>query len=168
MSYNAIPINIGTASARAEHAADLGKLIVVDGKMYRLVKAAAAISSAATLVVSTELSSGVPTWNVDLAGTTGCALTHPAGVIPLGQTGSDGGTGLVAGDYFYVQVSGPAKCRSANTAVDSGTLAAATGTAGEVTNATATAAALAASIGVFTETVNTADQTVDVLLRGLV
>jgi hypothetical protein len=156
-------IVIGTASARAEHSADLGKLILVDGKLYRLVKAAVAISAAAKLVVSTALSSGVPTWVVKLAGATGYSVSTPAGVVPAGQTGSTGTTAIQAGDYFYVQVSGAAKC------ISGGTLAAldavgATSTAGKVD----TSSTVGVIIGIATEAASAADAEVDVILRGMV
>lgn len=157
------PIAIGTASANAIHAADLGKVFWNDGKAYRVVKAEAAIAAAAKLVVSTTLSSGVPTWIVDLPGTTGASVSTPAGVIPENQVGSTGTTGLVAGDYFVVQVSGPCKC------VSGGTLAAfdsvgATGTAGKVDTTTT----ISVAIGTATEAASAADADVDVILRGLV
>lgn len=106
-------IVIGSASARAEHAADLGKLVLVDGKFYRMVKATAAINlitiGAGGLVVATAVANGVPTWSVALPGSTK-PPTNRLGVIPLGQTDSTGAVGLKAGDYFMMQVSGPAKC----------------------------------------------------------
>jgi hypothetical protein len=149
--------------ARAEHAAVLGKVIWVGGKAFRLVLAAEDITAAASKVVSTELSSGVPTWAVDLAGTTGASVSTPAGVVPAGQVGSTGTANLIAGDYFYAQVSGAVKC------VSGGTLAAfdgvgATSTAGKVDTTTTQSV----FIGVATEAASAADETVDVILRGLI
>jgi len=94
-------IDIGTASANAAHAADLGKLVVVNGNTYRLVRANAAIAAAANKVV-VRTAATANTVNT----TTSASSALVCGVIPAGQTGSDGSTGLVSGDYFYVQVAG--------------------------------------------------------------
>lgn len=155
-------INIGTASANACHAADLGKVIWNDGKAYRLVKMEAALSAAASKLLSTLLSSGVATWVCDLPGTTGASVLTPAGVIPAGQKGSTGTTGLLAGDYLYVQVSGPCKVISAGTFA-AGDLVGATGTAGKVDTVST-----AAAIGYASEAASAADATTDVILRGLI
>jgi hypothetical protein len=98
------PITVGTASASATHAADLGKIVFVNGKIYVVAKANAAIAAAAKKGVVTAITAGVPTWVVDLPTD---AVGEAFGIIPSGQTGSTGGTGLVAGDYFMLQVSGP-------------------------------------------------------------
>lgn len=98
------PITVGTASASATHAADLGKIVFVNGKVYVVAKSTSAIAAAGGKGVVTAFSAGVPTWNVALpADVTGESF----GIIPAGQTGSTGTTGLVAGDYFMLQVSGP-------------------------------------------------------------
>lgn len=96
-------IEIGTASASSVHAADLGKLVVVNGNTYRLVRANAAIATAANKVV-VRTAATANTVNT----TTSAASALVCGVIPANQTGSDGSTGLVSGDYFYVQVGGVA------------------------------------------------------------
>lgn len=112
-------IEIGSASASTAHAADLGKLVVVNGKTYRLVRANAAISAAANkVVVRTAATAG--TWTINT--TTSANSPLVAGVIPAGQTGSDNSTGLVSGDYFYVQVAG-----EATPIVNTGSVAAGTG-----------------------------------------
>ena len=154
----------GTASTASDLAGMLGQVVETEGglKKYRLVQAEAAIAAAASLLVSTTLSSGVPTWVVDLPGTTGASVSTPVGVIPAGQKGSTGTTGLIAGDYFLVQISGPTKC------ISGGTLAAfdsvgATGTAGKVDTTTT----LSVAIGTALEAASAADATVDVLLRHL-
>ncbi len=105
MSTHFANIVIGTASSKAIHAADLGKTIVLDGKTYRLVKANAAIAAAANKVVC-RTAGTAGTWTVDVS----AALDNPlvAGVIPAGQKGSTGTTGLISGDYFYLQVGGEA------------------------------------------------------------
>lgn len=158
---NITPIQVGTASANAAHAADLGKLVLQGGKWYRVVKAEGAIAAAAKKVVATLLSSGAPTWVVDLAGTTGASVLTPAGVVPEGQVGSTGGTGLVAGDYFLVQVSGPCKVVSAGTFA-AGDLIGATGTAGKVDTVST-----AAAVGYACEAASAADADTDAILRGL-
>lgn len=98
-------IPVGYASASANHAADLGKTVFVDGKTYRLVKANAAIATAANKVlVRTAGTAG--TWTVNTTTSANSALV--AGVVPPGQVGSDGSTGLLSGDYFLIQVGGEA------------------------------------------------------------
>jgi len=99
------PITVGTASANAIHAGDLGKLVLLEGKMYRVVKANAAIAAAANKVV-VRTAGTADTWTVNVTIT--AALCTVAGVIPPGQLGSTGTTGLISGDYFLVQVSGEA------------------------------------------------------------
>ena len=95
------PIRVGTAAVSANHAADLGKTIFVDGAGYRLVRAAAAISTAANKVcIYTD--SATQTVNV----TTSAVAVGVAGVIPAGQIGSTGTTTINSGDYFFIQVAG--------------------------------------------------------------
>jgi hypothetical protein len=98
-------IVVGTASASANHAPDLGKTVFVDGKIYKVVKATSTIATAASRGVVTAFSAGQPTWSVALPG-------YPTGndvlFVPAGQTGSTGTTSIIAGDYFLAQVSGPA------------------------------------------------------------
>lgn len=95
----------GQASANPANAANLGKTVVSNGKVYVLAKAGAAIAAAAKKGVVTAFSAGVPTWAVDVpADPQGYAF----GIIPAGQVGSDGSTGLLSGDYFLLQVSGAA------------------------------------------------------------
>lgn len=141
-------INIGTAAqlptsvnqssnANLAYAADLGKTVLQNGRWYRLVKAAAAIASASGMCLVTALDSdGVPTWVVNT--TTTAANPLLAGVVPYGQTGSTGTTGLVSGDYFYVQVSGPARILCADNSNVGDALATTTtaGVAGEIGNQT--------------------------------
>lgn len=104
MSTTVASIKIGTASASAVHAADLGKIIFLDGKTYRMCKAGAAVATAASKVLSVTITAGVPTWVVQPGLT---PIVNDFVVVPEGQTGSTGTTGLVSGDYFYAQVSGP-------------------------------------------------------------
>ena len=131
-------INVGTASASAVHAADLGKIIFLDGKGYRLVRANAAISAAANrVVVRTAGTAG--TWTVNTTISPSSPLV--AGVIPPGQVGSDGSSGLVSGDYFYVQVSGEATPIITTNALAAGTGIVTDTTAGQGAAVSATYAA---------------------------
>lgn len=104
MAAATLPIKIGTASANACHKADLGRTFVVDGITYRIMKSTSAIAAAASKVVVDVLSSG--------QSTNACVTTTTAsnylvcGVIPAGQTGSTGTTGLIADDYLPVIVNG--------------------------------------------------------------
>lgn len=134
------PLAVGKADSATELANSLGRVYEVAGKRYRLCKASAAIAAAANKVVITAVSGTAPTWNVNV--TTTAASPLVAGVIPPGQTGSDGTTGLVSGDYFLAQVSG-----AATPIVVTGALAAGTGlttvaTAGSADAVTATYAAV--------------------------
>lgn len=115
MSTFVSALKIGTASASAVHAADLGKIIVQEGKTYRMCKATGAVATAGARVLKTALTLGVPTWYVDFP--TAAVIDNLHVVVPSGQTGSTGTTGLVAGDYFYAQVSGPGNFKAGDTAV---------------------------------------------------
>jgi hypothetical protein len=155
---------VGTASAATDLANQLGNVFLApDGKQYRLVKAGAAISAAGTLVVSTALSSNIPTWAVDLAGKTGYSVSTAAGVVPKGQTGSTGTTGLVSGDYFLVQVSGLAYTTSGGTLAQFDSVGA-TGSAGKVDTSTTDSVVIGTALKAATDT----STEVPVLLRGLV
>lgn len=149
-----LAITIGTASANAAHAADLGKLVTVNGKTYRLVKANAAISAAANKVLA-RTAGTAGTWTVDTTTTANNALV--AGVVPAGQTGSTGTTGLVSGDYFYIQVAGEATplihttatavSTGLSTATTAGTCDAVSGTFAATTPGAVFAVVLVASSG---------------------
>jgi hypothetical protein len=102
-----LPFDVGTASTDANLAGDLGKIYRKGDKTYRLCKAAAAIASAASKTLVTAVSSGVPTWSVNT--TTSANNSLVAGVVPVGQVDSTGAAGLLSGDYFLLQVGGPAK-----------------------------------------------------------
>jgi hypothetical protein len=112
------PIKVGTASANAAHAADLGKLIVSDGKMYLVVKAAATIAEAASRGVAIGKTLGVPNWTVNFPAD---ATGRDIGLVPAGQVGSTGTTSLVSGDYFLLQISGPGTALSNSTLIASAT-----------------------------------------------
>lgn len=135
-------------------AADLGKLYCKDGKWFRLVKAGGTL--VAGEVVVTALSSGVPTWVVS---TTTTANNHLAvGLVPTGHVGA------VENDYLYIQVSGPAKGRSA-AAIAAGAPVGSSTTAGEVDDATIGAGV--GAIGVALEAASGADESIDIMLKGL-
>lgn len=101
-------IPVGQASAATDLAFHLGQRYQKpSGEMYVLCKAANAIATCASKVLVTAVSSGVPTYVVDTTTTAASALV--IGVVPAGQTGSTGTTGLLSGDYFWVQIGGPSK-----------------------------------------------------------
>ncbi len=108
------PITVGTASANAVHAADLGKITWLNGAAYRVCKNTTLLALAASKGLVTAFTAGVPTWNVDLAGAGGYT-DFGLVFVPAGQVGSSNTTSLLAGDYFMGQVSGPATFLAANT-----------------------------------------------------
>lgn len=117
MYDSAYPFPVGKAVAGATGSLDglLGVLYVAnDGKMYRLCKNSADITAAASKGVVTAFTAGVPTWVTALPS---AATTQDVVFIPAGQTGSGlTSTTLLANDYFWGQVSGPAVFLAANTA----------------------------------------------------
>lgn len=166
------PITIGTASASATHAADLGKLILIDGKMYRVVKSTGALAAAAKKFVVSAVLAGQPTWSVALGTVAVDAykFKHRA-LVPAGQVGSTGTTGLVAGDYFLAQVSGPAQALCAAGLAAGGSHNLVVNTLGQVKVATLTTIiAGRASPGFSTHTAATtiAGATIGFVLAGLV
>jgi hypothetical protein len=157
------PFPIGTASTATSLAADLGKVYYWNGNAYRLVKAGATITTAASYTLVTALSSGVPTWAVNT--TTTANLWTVAGVVPAGQTGTGATTtSLISGDYFLIQISGPTKCISAAAIADGGLVGTST-TAGKVDDASVTAGV--GAMGVALEAAADVDITIDVYLKGL-
>jgi hypothetical protein len=85
-------------------------MILIDGKVYRVCKANGAIAAAAKKVLQSAVSAGAPTWSVALGTTaTDAYKCKFRVVVPAGQVGSTGTTGLVDGDYFLAQVSGPSQ-----------------------------------------------------------
>ncbi len=163
MSANTVPIRIGTASARAEHAKDLGKLYFIDGKGFRVVKMSASLAAAATKVIVSAVSAGAFTWACTTSTTAGDPTV--VGVIPAGQTGSTGTTGLLLGDYLMVQVSGLCDALTAAT-VTNNALVGCSGTAGKVDDASITAGV--GAIGIALETGGGADEAMGVYLKGLI
>jgi hypothetical protein len=151
---------VGTASAATDLANQLGNVFhAADGKSYRLVKASAAMAACASLAVATEVSSGAPTWVVNFPGQSGASIYAPVGIIPVGQVGSTGTTGLLAGDYFLVQIGGVTKHITASS-VALGDAIGATGTAGKGDNTTTLGLVYAVAL----EAATAADTAVDVRL----
>lgn len=156
-------IPVGTAVTTSSLANLVGSLYQSpDGKVYRLVKAGATIA-AVSLIVNFAVSSGVPTWVVTLPSAANSAFV--CGVIPSNQVGSAGATGVLSGDYFYLQVSGPTKVTSGET-IASGALVASLVTSGKAADSAATAGV--GAIGVALEAASAADAATDVLLKGLI
>jgi hypothetical protein len=101
---------VGFASSATDLANCLGNVCELpNGKVYRLVKAGAAIAAAEgkILVSAVDGTTGERTWVVDVTTTANDPLV--AGVVPEDQVGSTGTTGLVSGDYFLLQVAGDAQ-----------------------------------------------------------
>lgn len=139
MSSIGLPLPIGTASSSTKLNADLGKVYWAAGEAYRLCRSLSAITAAASRVVVSAVTAGTRTWSVS---TTTVALNSlVAGVIPVGQLGSNGSTGLLAGDYFLAVVSGDTSVFTitASTAIGSGLVT--TTTAGSADPVSATFAA---------------------------
>jgi hypothetical protein len=166
MSANTAPIPVGAASAKAAHKKDIGKLYVLGGKMFRLSKMGTALAAAEKKVLVTGVTAGVPTNTVDT--TTSAANVLVAGVVPEGQKGSDGSTGLLAGDYFLLQVSGPAKLLTVTASVAIGTGLTTSTTAGSADGVDATYAATEFGAVFATLLETSLAGTSDVLIRGLV
>lgn len=161
--HTTLPFPVATATTDANLAGDLGKLYFANGKIYRLVKAGATITVAATKTLVTALSSGAPTWSVNT--TTTANLHTVAGVVPEGQVGTGAtSTTLVSGDYFLIQVSGPAKVIAAAAIADGGLVGTST-TAGKVDDATV--AAGVGAMGVALEAASAGDDVIDVMLKGI-
>lgn len=134
------PLAVGVADSATQWSTFLGKLFEVNGNIYRMVKASANISSAANKVlVLPAISSHATAWTVNTTTTANSQLV--AGVVPSGQTGSDGSTGLVSGDYFLIQVGGIATPLCHTTAVAASTGLATSTTAGSADAVSGTFAA---------------------------
>ena len=102
---------VGTASSATDLFGSLGQRVVLaNGKVYRLCRAAAAIAAAAgkVLVSAVDAITGERTWVVNTTTTANNALV--SGVIPGVQAGTVSTTGLALGDYFLLQVGGDAQC----------------------------------------------------------
>lgn len=157
-------IPIGQASAATDLAFHLGQSHTdSQNRVYVLCKAAAAIATCASKVLVTAVSSGVPTFNVNTTTSANNGLV--IGVVPAGQTGSDGSTGLVSGDYFWVQVGGYSKVITitGSTAVGTGLVTTTTAGKADPVSATYAATTQGAIFGTLLEASN-ADGASDVLL----
>jgi hypothetical protein len=165
ISQGILPIPVGKASQATDLATQLGRLFeTADGKIYRLVKAAADIATAARFAVVTAVTAGgLPTW---LVNTTTTANNYLAvGVVPAGQVGTGStATTLLAGDYFLVQASGVATIVSAG-AIAAGALVGTSTTAGKVDDASIGAGI--GAIGVALLAASAGDENPPVLLKGL-
>jgi hypothetical protein len=150
-----LPIAVGEGSTDTNLANALGELFAVGGKVYRLVKAGGTL--AAEDIVVTAVASGVPSWVV--ADTTTANSYLCAGVIPTGTEA------LASGDYFLIQVSGVAAVTSA-AAIAAGGLVGTSTTAGKADDATV--AAGVGAIGVALESAAGADESVGILIKGMI
>jgi len=116
---NILPFSIGQVSTSTALEPLLGANYKVGARLYRLVKATAAITTPARRGVVTAYASGIPSWSVDIP--TAQAILPPAGIIPIEY----GSTTIALGSYFYVQIDGPASALAAATAILAGTAGAA-------------------------------------------
>lgn len=155
----------GQVSTNSDLESDLGNVYFLGNKAYRLVKAAADIASAENKILTTALSSGVPTWSVNTSTT--AADAHVAGIVPSGiDTISSTAGQLDEGDYFLLQVSGPATAIAAGTGIADNGLIGTSTVAGSVDDAGVTAGVSAA--GRANQASTAASQEIAVELRGLV
>lgn len=158
MSYDsALPLTIGRAVAAGNSSLEglLGTLWTTpDGKTYRLCKANGAVAAAASKVVQSSLLSGVPTWQMSISTT--AYKQRVRAVVPAGQVGSTGTTGLIDGDYFLAQVSGPSVAQCAAALAVGGSLLLICNSLGQLKASTLTTAIAArASVGFSTHTAAT-------------
>ncbi len=163
MSATTPPLAIGTASGSAALKKDLGKVYWVNGRAVRLVRQVLALSAAASKVIVSAATAGAPTWQ--MATSTSANDANPGGVIPAGQTGSTGTTGLIAGDYLLVYVSGACDIISAGAVAQYG-LVGVSGTAGKGDDASITAGV--GAWGVALEAAGGADEAMGCYLKGMI
>jgi hypothetical protein len=175
MYDTALPFPIGkaVASSNASMAAFLGTLWMTnDGKMYRVCQANGAIAAAARKVATVGILAGAPTWKVAIDGTAANAYKQMVRVlIPTGQVGSTGTTGLVNGDYFWAQVSGHAVALSAAALGTGGSVVLVVNTLGYLkasTQTTALAARAAFALPTHSAATTGANIAIGVQLVGLV
>jgi len=161
MAYDtALPISVGFAVASGNGNLDgfLGTLWTTpDGKTYRVCQASGAVAAAASKVLQSALLAGAPTWKVAVGATAADAYKQKVRVVvPAGQVGSTGTTGLIDGDYFLAQVSGPSKALCAAALATGGSLALVVNSLGQLKASTLTTAIAAkAGIGFSTHTAAT-------------
>ncbi len=148
----------GSKTLQAVTAADLGNVFWEGASAFRVVKAAADITTPAGFVVTTALSTGAITWSVNTSTTANDYLV--VGVIPTLYTAT-----IASGTYFVVQVAGPCTCVSA-AAITVGTIVGVSATAGKIDDASITAGV--GAIGVATLVAAGADVVTNVYLKGLI
>lgn len=161
-SSGLLPMKLGTAETAVTGddfdflETKLGYLYEINGKIYRLVKAAAEITSPAKKCLVTAASSGVPTWAVNTTTTAGNYLA--AGIVPTEYTAT-----IASGSYFFLQVSGAATA-IAETTIAAGAIVGAAATAGEVDDAS-----VSAGVGAIGVTMEAGSDSADmeIFLKGL-
>lgn len=163
LSNSLPPIAVGKADAATQHSANLGKLYEIGGKVFRLVKMSASLSAAANKILVSAVSAGAFTWACTTSTTAGDGTV--VGIIPTGQTGSDGTTALASGDYLLIQVSGTCDMLSGG-AIALNALVGASTTAGKGDDASIVAGV--GAMGIALETAAAADELTGVLLKGLI
>lgn len=151
------------ASTDLDAANSVGEVFREGGKFYRIVQAAANISAAAEKILVTAVSSGVATWSVNTTTTANNYLA--AGVVPANISTISSTAGQIdSGSYFALQISGVASVTSA-AAIAAGGLVGTSTTAGKADDATV--AAGVGAVGVALEAAAGADESVGILLKGL-
>jgi len=150
------PTTVIASDLAGTPSSDLGNVEWSDGVAYRLVKAAAEITSPAGKILVTAATAGVPTWNVNTTTTASNVLV--AGVVPAGITAT-----IASGSYFYIQVSGAADMLASVT-----TTGGAIGTSTVAGSGLPTGASAAGQCGVNLAAATAANGTSKVLLRGLI
>jgi len=153
-----LPIPVGQTDTGTWLASSLGRLYEDGAKTYRLVKAAAEITTPTKKVLVSAVASGAKSWSVNTTTTANNWLA--AGVVPSSLTAT-----IASGAYFLIQVSGAATCISAAAVADGGLVGTSTA-AGKVDDATV--AAGVGCIGNALESAAGADEDLEVELRGLV
>jgi hypothetical protein len=94
---------VATAQTADSNLNKLGQIYEVDGMLYVMVKAAAAIAAAAGRGLSIGFTSGAPNWTVNFPA---AATTEFLVAVPAGQSGSASSVDLASGDYFLGQIWG--------------------------------------------------------------
>jgi hypothetical protein len=163
-----LPLPIGVADAATQWATFLGKTFESGGNTYRLVKAAGAITAAANKVLVTTVTSHAPVWTVNTTTSANSALV--AGVVPAGQTGSDGTTGLLSGDYFLIQCGGIATplCHTTAVAISTGLATSTTAGSADAVSGTFAATTPGAVFAYLLEATSGVDAVAAARLTGLV
>ena len=157
MSATSNPLGLSPGDKASSTYADLydvnlGRVYLIDGKRWMIVKATGALTTMGRAVVASATSGGLPTYSVST--TTTAADPYVIGVCHSSQVD------LAAGDYFLVQGSGYAEVISA-AAIAAGVAVGASTTAKKCDDATMTAAG---TVGVALESAAGADENVAVRL----